>query len=161
MSLALAVTAASCHLRDLRTRLPFRYGAVTLTHCPLLLLAVDLYLRRDAGLGRAALRIAPHAALAVAAFFVHVGVARSAGYVAPFGSPLALLGRIPHALVAAQFYPWKFVWPVPLAIEYDVEGWLRSRWCLAASSLVFMSATLCDTAWNLPIGWPNCERVRA
>ena len=41
MSLALAVTAASCHLRDLRTRLPFRYGAVTLTHCPLLHLAVD------------------------------------------------------------------------------------------------------------------------
>lgn len=42
MSLALAVTAASCHLRNLRTRLPFRYGVVTLTHCPLLHLAVDV-----------------------------------------------------------------------------------------------------------------------
>lgn len=42
MSLALAVTAASCHLRNLRTRLPFRYGVVTLTRCPLLHLAVDV-----------------------------------------------------------------------------------------------------------------------
>ena len=42
MSLALAVTAASCHLRNLRTRLPFRYGVVTLTHFPLLHLAVDV-----------------------------------------------------------------------------------------------------------------------
>ena len=42
MSLALAVTAASSHLRNLRTRLPFRYGVVTLTHCPLLHLAVDV-----------------------------------------------------------------------------------------------------------------------
>ena len=42
MSLALAVTAASCYLRNLRTRLPFRYGAVTLTHFPLLHLALDV-----------------------------------------------------------------------------------------------------------------------
>jgi enolase-like protein len=42
VSLALAVTAASCHLRNLRTRLPFRYGAVTLTHFPLLHLALDV-----------------------------------------------------------------------------------------------------------------------
>ncbi|HEY7037803.1 MAG TPA: enolase C-terminal domain-like protein [Methylomirabilota bacterium] len=42
MSLALAVTAASCRLRNLRTRLPFRYGAVTLTHFPLLHLAIDV-----------------------------------------------------------------------------------------------------------------------
>ncbi len=42
MSLALAVTAASCHLRNLRTRLPFRYGVVTLTRFPLLHLAVDV-----------------------------------------------------------------------------------------------------------------------
>ncbi len=42
VSLALAVTAASCHLRNLRTRLPFRYGVVTLTHFPLLHLAVDV-----------------------------------------------------------------------------------------------------------------------
>ena len=42
MSLALAVRAASCHLRNLRTRLPFRYGVVTLTHFPLLHLAVDV-----------------------------------------------------------------------------------------------------------------------
>jgi hypothetical protein len=42
VSLALAVTTASCHLRNLRTRLPFRYGAVTLTQFPLLHLAVDV-----------------------------------------------------------------------------------------------------------------------
>ena len=42
MSLALAVTSASCHMRNLRTRLPFRYGVVTLTHFPLLHLAVDV-----------------------------------------------------------------------------------------------------------------------
>jgi L-alanine-DL-glutamate epimerase-like enolase superfamily enzyme len=42
VSLALAVTAASCHLRNLRTRLPFRYGAVTLTRFPLLHLALDV-----------------------------------------------------------------------------------------------------------------------
>lgn len=41
MSLALALTSASCHLRNLRTRLPFRYGVVTLTHFPLLHLAVE------------------------------------------------------------------------------------------------------------------------
>ena len=42
MSLALRVISASCHLRNLRTRLPFRYGVVTLTHFPLLHLAVDV-----------------------------------------------------------------------------------------------------------------------
>jgi L-alanine-DL-glutamate epimerase-like enolase superfamily enzyme len=42
VSLALALTGASCHLRNLRTRLPFRYGVVTLTHFPLLHLAVDV-----------------------------------------------------------------------------------------------------------------------
>jgi hypothetical protein len=42
VSLALAVKAASCHLRNLRTRLPFRYGVVTLTRFPLLHLAVDV-----------------------------------------------------------------------------------------------------------------------
>jgi len=42
VSLAVAVTAASCHLRNLRTRLPFRYGVVTLTHFPLLHLAVEV-----------------------------------------------------------------------------------------------------------------------
>jgi len=42
VSLALAVTSASCHLRNLRTRLPFRYGVVTLTQFPLLHLAVDV-----------------------------------------------------------------------------------------------------------------------
>jgi Enolase C-terminal domain-like len=42
MSLALALKSASCHLRNLRTRLPFRYGVVTLTHFPLLHLAVEV-----------------------------------------------------------------------------------------------------------------------
>jgi hypothetical protein len=42
VSLALAVVSVSCHLRNLRTRLPFRYGVVTLTHFPLLHLAVDV-----------------------------------------------------------------------------------------------------------------------
>ena len=42
MSLALAVKSASGHLRNLHTRLPFRYGVVTLTHFPLLHLAVDV-----------------------------------------------------------------------------------------------------------------------
>ena len=42
MSLPLALRAASCHLRNLRTRLPFRYGVVTLTRFPLLHLAVDV-----------------------------------------------------------------------------------------------------------------------
>jgi len=42
VSLALAVTGAACHLRNLRTRLPFRYGVVTLTHFPLLHLALDV-----------------------------------------------------------------------------------------------------------------------
>ncbi|MGH7397568.1 MAG: enolase C-terminal domain-like protein [Candidatus Rokuibacteriota bacterium] len=42
MSLALALRGASCHLRNLRTRLPFRYGVVTLTRFPLLHLAVDV-----------------------------------------------------------------------------------------------------------------------
>lgn len=39
MAVRLAVKAASFHLRNLRTRLPFRYGVVTLTHFPLLHLA--------------------------------------------------------------------------------------------------------------------------
>jgi hypothetical protein len=38
----LALKAASFHVRALRTRLPFRYGVVTLTHCPLLHLAVEV-----------------------------------------------------------------------------------------------------------------------
>ena len=38
----LALKATSFHIRLLRTRLPFRYGAVTLTHCPLLHLAVEV-----------------------------------------------------------------------------------------------------------------------
>ena len=50
MSLPLALRAASCHLRNLRTRLPFRYGAVTLTRFPLLHLAVEA----EAGDGRRA-----------------------------------------------------------------------------------------------------------
>lgn len=130
-----------------------KQSAVTL---PLLLLGVDLYLRRDASLARAALRVAPHAALGAAALFVHVSVARSSGYVAPIGSPLELVARIPHALFAAQFYPWKLVWPVPLTIEYDVEGWLRSRWLLAASSVVFAGAfaALVIGGWRRrSLGW--------
>lgn len=42
MSLALAVKAVAGHVRNLRTRLPFRYGVVTLTRFPLLHLAVDV-----------------------------------------------------------------------------------------------------------------------
>ena len=42
MAVRLAVKAASFHLRNLRTRLPFRYGVVTLTHFPLLHLALDV-----------------------------------------------------------------------------------------------------------------------
>ncbi len=42
MSLSLALKSASCHVRNLRTRLPFRYGVVTLTHFPLLHLAVEV-----------------------------------------------------------------------------------------------------------------------
>lgn len=42
MSLPLAVKAAACHVRNLRTRLPFRYGVVTLTRFPLLHLALDV-----------------------------------------------------------------------------------------------------------------------
>jgi hypothetical protein len=38
----LALKAVSFHVRVLRTRLPFRYGAVTLTHFPLLHLAVEV-----------------------------------------------------------------------------------------------------------------------
>ena len=38
----LALKSASFHLRNLRTRLPFRYGVVTLTHFPLLHLAVEV-----------------------------------------------------------------------------------------------------------------------
>jgi hypothetical protein len=33
----IALKSASSHVRDLRTRLPFRYGIVTLTHLPPLL----------------------------------------------------------------------------------------------------------------------------
>jgi len=42
VSLPLAVKAAACHVRNLRTRLPFRYGVVTLTRFPLLHLALDV-----------------------------------------------------------------------------------------------------------------------
>jgi hypothetical protein len=42
VSLPLALKATSFHVRLLRTRLPFRYGAVTLTHFPLLHLAVEV-----------------------------------------------------------------------------------------------------------------------
>ncbi len=42
MSLPLALKSTSFHVRLLRTRLPFRYGAVTLTHFPLLHLAVEV-----------------------------------------------------------------------------------------------------------------------
>ncbi len=40
--LPLALKAASFHVRSLRTRLPFRYGIVTLTHFPLLHLAIEV-----------------------------------------------------------------------------------------------------------------------
>jgi hypothetical protein len=42
VSLPLALKSTSFHVRLLRTRLPFRYGAVTLTHFPLLHLAVEV-----------------------------------------------------------------------------------------------------------------------
>ena len=41
-ALKLALRSASFHVRNLRTRLPFRYGIVTLTHFPLLHLAVEV-----------------------------------------------------------------------------------------------------------------------
>ena len=41
-AIRLALKSASFHLRNLRTRLPFRYGVVTLTHFPLLHLAVEV-----------------------------------------------------------------------------------------------------------------------
>ena len=41
-ALPLALKSASFHVRNLRTRLPFRYGIVTLTHFPLLHLAVEV-----------------------------------------------------------------------------------------------------------------------
>ena len=44
-ALKLALRSASFHVRNLRTRLPFRYGIVTLTHFPLLHLAVEVYVR--------------------------------------------------------------------------------------------------------------------
>ena len=34
MTARLAPTSAAVHVRDLRTRLPFPYGIVTLTHVP-------------------------------------------------------------------------------------------------------------------------------
>ena len=37
MTARLGLKPASFHVRDLRPRLPFRYGVVTLTHVPLLL----------------------------------------------------------------------------------------------------------------------------
>jgi Enolase C-terminal domain-like len=40
--LPLALKAATFHVRNLRTRLPFRYGIVTLTHFPLLHLAIEV-----------------------------------------------------------------------------------------------------------------------
>ncbi len=130
-----------------------KQSAVTL---PLLLLVVHLYLRRDAGLWRAALRVAPHATLAIVAAAIHVSVARSASFVAPIDSLLALAARIPHALFAAQFYLWKLLWPAQLAIEYDVEGWLRSRVFLAASSIAFAGvfAGLVIEGWRRrSLGW--------
>ncbi len=42
MSLSVALKSTSFHVRLLRTRLPFRYGAVTLTHFPLLHLVVEV-----------------------------------------------------------------------------------------------------------------------
>ena len=37
MTARLALKSASLHVREMRTRLPFRYGVVILTHFPLLL----------------------------------------------------------------------------------------------------------------------------
>lgn len=37
MTATLPLKSASLHVRDPRTRLPFRYGVVTLTHFPFLL----------------------------------------------------------------------------------------------------------------------------
>ena len=130
-----------------------KQSAVTL---PLLLLVVHLYFRRDAGLWRAALRVAPHAALGLAATAIHVSVARSASFVAPIGSPLEFAARAPHALFAAQFYVWKLLWPAKLAIEYDVEGLLRHRAFLAASSIAFVGvfAGLVIEGWRRrSLGW--------
>jgi Flp pilus assembly protein TadD len=130
-----------------------KQSAVTL---PLLLFLVHLYRAKQAGAGRAALGVAPHAALALAIGAVHVAVARSEGFVAGAASPLELLGRVPHALFAAQFYVWKLLWPVPLAIEYDVEAWLRSRALLAASSVAFVAVfvALVIEGWRRrSLGW--------
>ncbi|OGK88587.1 MAG: hypothetical protein A2X52_17625 [Candidatus Rokubacteria bacterium GWC2_70_16] len=51
-AIRLALKSASFHMRNLRTRLPFRYGAVTLTRFPLLHLALEVEAadgRRDRG----------------------------------------------------------------------------------------------------------------
>lgn len=109
-----------------------KQSAVTL---PVLLLLVHLYRAQGVALSRAALAVVPHAALALASAAVHAAVARSAGVVASLGSPLELVERVPRALFAAQFYVWKFLWPVDLTIEYDVAGMLRQRALLVASSV--------------------------
>jgi tetratricopeptide (TPR) repeat protein len=130
-----------------------KQSAVTL---PLLLLLVHLYRAKRASLGRAALGVAPHAVLALAIGAVHVAVARSEGFVAGAGSLVELLARVPHALFAAQFYVWKLLWPAKLAIEYDVEGWFRSRAFLAASSIAFVGvfAGLVIEGWRRrSLGW--------
>jgi Flp pilus assembly protein TadD len=129
-----------------------KQSAVTL---PLLLYLVHLYRAKQAGVGRAALAVAPHAVLALAIGAVHVAVARSGGFVAAAG-PAELLGRAPHALFAAQFYVWKLLWPAQLAIEYDVAGWLRNRVLLAASSIAFVAvfAGLVIEGWRRrSLGW--------
>jgi tetratricopeptide (TPR) repeat protein len=129
-----------------------KQSAVTL---PLLLFLAHLYREKDAGPGRAALWVAPHALMALAIGVVHLAVARSEGFLSGATSPLALAARAPHALFAAQFYVRKFVFPLDLTIEYDVADSLRGP-LFHASSLAALAilAGLVVTGWRRrSLGW--------
>lgn len=136
---------------------PARYGAsVLLTAAALLskqtavvlpLLLFLLHLHRVPGerFGRAARLLAPHFVASAALTWLHLHVALGAGVVKGGAGLFDLLRRIARAVVVAEFYVGKFLWPTGLTIEYDVAG-LRQHALVLGLAAVVLGAGL---AWIL------------
>jgi tetratricopeptide (TPR) repeat protein len=101
-----------------------------------LLLLVHLYRVRDASLLRASLALSAHFAITAVAVGVHVWMARSSGLLTVHASPGGLASRVPRVAATCVYYVRKFLWPHPLATEYDFQAILDQRLALIASVLL-------------------------
>ena len=104
---------------------------------PALLFLFHLHRTPADGWSRPARLVAPHLLLTAALTALHVYVALAARVVTADASLLNLLRRAARAVVVAEFYVWKFLWPSGLTIEYDLGG-LRQHFpvLLAATAVL-------------------------